>query len=162
MPCKGLWTSLVTVVSDLSARRTQRRTRSVHEVHEEFEHRPTTRSKRVTGQENGHFVLLHDSWCRLKSRRIGKYVIFVHCTRNCITASCRRKTWPHVPMPQSVQVTAMVLQGPGGKAVPVWPPKSGDLPVTSLLYDTTTGYSQAKLYQLSFLSVSDLAPSFRF
>ena len=39
---------LLIVVSDLKTRRTEHRNRSVHRVHEDFEHRPTKYSGRVT------------------------------------------------------------------------------------------------------------------
>ena len=38
--------SLFIVMSDSSARRTEHRNRSVHRVHEDFEHRSTTQLKR--------------------------------------------------------------------------------------------------------------------
>ena len=38
---------LFIVMSDLRARRTERRNRSVHKVHEDFEHRSTTPSNRA-------------------------------------------------------------------------------------------------------------------
>ena len=39
---------LIIVESDLKTRRTERRNRSVHGVHEDFEHRPTKYSGRAT------------------------------------------------------------------------------------------------------------------